>query len=166
MPLAIPSSSTVHVFCHQSYKSSSLWVTYFSFPSAGAVAASVCRCSNSSLTTLPCWCTQRSPMRLSDKCTIAHNTCSTGLYIDLLICPRSHCNINSTPHQFQSAMSPMRTLSCTYQIYDNNRLVSGIKKTTRSGGKWGYESTRLGLLMINEEHRSWTFFLGRIIAQF
>lgn len=85
-------------------------------------------CCGCSTTALPCLCTQRSPQRLPDKCTLIHNTCATGLYIDPLIPPRPHCNMNSMLHQFKCEMSPTWTGSSTYHIYDMLRHIAGQGK--------------------------------------
>lgn len=85
-------------------------------------------CCGCSATALPYLCTRRSPQRLPDKCTLIHNTCGRGLYIDSLIPPRPHCNMNSMLHQFKCVMSPTRTDSSTYHIYDMLQHIAGQGK--------------------------------------
>lgn len=85
-----------------------------------------------SATASPYPCTKGSPQRLSDKCTLIHNTCR-GLYIDGLIPPRPHCNMNSTERQFKCVMSPTRTRSSTYHIYDMLRHIAGPEKIWKAG---------------------------------
>lgn len=85
-------------------------------------------------TALPsCLCTQRSPQWLSDKCTLIHNTCSWGLYIDSLIPLWPQCNMNSMLYQFKCVMTPARTGSTTYHIYDKAGPEKKHQKLTNVG---------------------------------
>lgn len=110
-------------------------------------------CCGCSTTALPCLCTRRSPQRLPDKCTLIHNTCDGGLYIDSLIPPRPHCNMNSMLHQFKCVMSPRQTGSSTYHIYDMLQHIAGPGKNIRSWKKkkeWLWLGL-CGFFIINEE---------------
>lgn len=110
---------------------SELFIVYDLFPlpiSQCSRRIRVPGCCSYSATALPCLCTQRSPQRLPDKCTLIHNTCGTGLYIDPLILPRPHCNMNSMLHQFKYAMSPAWTGSSTYHIYDMLQPIAGARE--------------------------------------
>lgn len=108
-------------------------------------------CCGCSTTALPCLCTRRSPQRLPDKCTLIHNTCDGGLYIDSLIPPRPHCNMNSMLHQFKCVMSPRQTGSSTYHIYDMLQHIAGPRKNIRSWKKkrngYGWAYVDFSLLM-------------------
>lgn len=107
------------------------------------------QCSRSA-TALPRLCTQRSPRRLPDKCTLIHNTCGAGLYIDSLIPPRPRCNMNSMLHQFKCVMSPAWTGSSTYHIYDMLQHIAGQGKISGAEIKVRLETDRSGFFIINE----------------
>lgn len=132
-------------------------MTCFSFPwsqcSSSSISSSIsipgcCGCSTAAL---PCLCSRRSPQRLPDKCTLIHNTCGEGLYIDSLIPPRPHCNMNSMLHQFKCVMSLGRTGSSTYHIYDMLQHIAGAGKISEAKKKkkldYGWTSVDFSLLM-------------------
>ena len=160
MPLVIRSSWTAHVYCHPSYQSSLLCMTCFSFPSSSAPSGvSILGCCGCSATALPCLCAPRSPKRLPDKCTLIHNTRDGGLYIDSLIPPRPRCNMNFILHQFKCVMSPTRTGSSTYHIYDMLQHIARPGKISEAEKKkvrlW---VDQCGFFIINEETSSLSCF--------
>ena len=145
-------SFLVHYLCLLPSRLSELFIVYdlFLLPisqcNSGIIILGCCGCS---ATALPCLCTRRSPQRLPDKCTWIHNTCGRGLYIDLLIPPRPHCDMNSMLHQFKCVMSPTRTGSSTYHIYDMVQHIAGKGQIWEAVKKDHYEwiSVDLSLLM-------------------
>lgn len=150
MPLVILCSCTVHVSCNPADQSCLLCMTCFSFPvSLGSSCISILGWFGCSVTALPCLCTRWSPQRLPDKCTLIHNTCGGGLYIDWLIPPWPHCDMNSVLHQFKCVVSPTHTPLLIIYMTCSSTLLG-----------WGkyQKSTIIVRLNINEESRQWVFF--------
>lgn len=161
-------SFLVSCTCRLPSRISELFIVYdlFLLPIIRSTSSiSILACCGWNATASPCLCTRRSPKRLPDKCTLIHNTCDGGLYIDSLIPPRPRCNMNFMLHQFKCVMSPIRAGSSTYHIYDMLQHIAGPRKISEAEKRYDYGWTSVDFsLLIRRLVLRAPFLLG-IISQ-